>query len=382
MLSSPAAYDDSPTRPLASPRRTTGRRPRTLLWAWGPFLVPATLTATVGLIGLAVPDAGPGERLTRTVAALAPERIVESARDTDAVNAFYYLLVHFWAGIAGDDLVSLRLPSVVAMALAAGLTGELGRRMLTRGTGLCAGLLLTALPVVSRWAQEARPYALAFLCATAATLLLYRTLDQPRWWRWTGYGLLVALAGLFHVTALLILAGHAYTVLSRWLLSRQPGLFWWLPVTVLSLVPPAPLISLAVRQHAADLTWRPHLPWEIARSAPEALLGSVAAGLLVLGLALAARWPDRSLIRELAVLAAVPPVLLVGAAFLTGPVWAPQYALPAAVPLVLCAAAAVRGLRFRAVVAVLAVALLAIPQQRAIRAPDGHTVSDVRSAFG
>jgi mannosyltransferase len=379
MLSSPAAYDNSPTRPLATPRRAS-RRPLAQVWAWGPFLVPAAVTASIGLIGLAVPEAGPREQLTRVFAALPPDRILESARDTDAVNAFYYLLISLWSAVAGDDLVALRLPSLAAMALAVGLAGELGRRLLGPGTGLCAGLMLAALPVVSRWAQEARPYALALLGATAATLLLYRTLDQPRWWRWTGYGLLITLTGLLHVTALLILAGHAYTVISRWLLSRQPALFWWFPVTVLSLVPPAPLISLAARQHAGDLVWSPHLPWEAARSAPAALLGSAAAGLLVLGLALAARWPDRSLIRELAVLAAAPPILLVGASFLTGPVWAPQYALPALIPIALCAAAALRGLRFRAVVALLAVALLALPQQRAIRASESRLALSAVSA--
>ncbi|WP_433827160.1 glycosyltransferase family 39 protein [Actinoplanes sp. CA-015351] len=369
---SPAAFDDSPTRPLAAPRRTTRRRPLALVLAWGPFLVPATLATSVGLIGLAVPVAGAREQLTRVSTGLTPEQILDSARDADAVNAFYYLLMHFWAELAGDDVTMLRLPSAIAMGLGAGLAGELGRRILTPGIGLCAGLILAALPAVSRWAQEARPYALAFLCATAATLLLYRTLDQPRWWRWTGYGLLITLTGLLHVTALLILAGHAYTVFSRWVLSRQPALFWWFPVTVLSLVPPAPLISLGVRQHAALLAWRPHLPWEVARSAPEVLLGSAAAGLLVIGLALAARWPDRALIRELAALAAVPPLVLIGATFLSGQVWAPQYALPALVPITLCAAAALRGLRLRALLALLAIVALALPQHRAIREPDAH----------
>ncbi|BAL92516.1 hypothetical protein AMIS_72960 [Actinoplanes missouriensis 431] len=363
-----AAYDDSPTRPLAAPRRAGARGPLALAWAWGPFLVPAAITVAVGLIGLATPAPGPRERLVLAVSALTPEQILDTARDTDAVNAFYHLLMHFWAGPAGGDVTALRLPSVIAMGIGAGLAGELGRRVLTPGAGLCAGLLLAVLPAVSRWAQEARPYALAFLCATGATLLLYRTLDQPRWWRWAGYGCLVTLTGLLHVTALLVLAGHAFTVVSRWLLSRQPALFWWFPVTVLSLVPPAPLISLAARQRAAELAWHPHLPREIVEGLP-------AAGVLVIGLALAARWPDRALIRELAVLAVVPPTALLAATVLTAKAWTPGSALPALVPITLCAAAALRGLRFRAVVVLLAVALLALPQQREIRSPDGHSAA-------
>ncbi|WP_229071373.1 glycosyltransferase family 39 protein [Actinoplanes sp. DH11] len=346
--------------------------PAATIRVWGPFLVPATLTVSAGLIGLAVPDPGPGEELTRVAAGLDPEAILRAARDTDAVNAFYYLLMHFWADLAGHDVPALRLPSLVAMGLGAGLAGELGRRVLTPGVGLRGGLFLAAVPAVSRYAQEARPFALAFLCATAATLLLYRTLDRPHWGRWAGYGLLVTLTGLLHFPALLILAGHAYTMVSRWSLSRQPALLWWLPVTVLALVPPAPLISLGMRQQAALLAWDPDLPWRTSQHPPAALLASAAALLFLLGLALAARWPDRALIRELAVLAAVPPLALAVALTLTGSFWAPHWALPALVPVALCAAAALRGLRLRAVLALLTVVALALPQHEAIRRTDAH----------
>ncbi|MFC7527780.1 glycosyltransferase family 39 protein [Actinoplanes sp. GCM10030250] len=366
------ADDDSPTRPLSGSRRRSPRRAAVLFWAWCPSLVPAGLATAVGLIGLGTPEPGTREVVTRASAALGPAGILELARQSDAMNAPYYLLMHYWTAAAGDSITTLRIPSLVAVVLATALTGELGRRILGPGIGLCAGLMLAVLPITSRYAQDATPYALALLFATAATLLLYRTLDRPRWWAWTGYGLFVALTGLMHVPALLMLAGHAYTVSSRWRLSRQPSLFWWLPVTVLSLVPPAPLISLGVRQRTASLTWRPATDWDAALLAPGALTGSAAAGLLVIGLAFAARWPDRALIRELGVLAAAPPLLLIGASFLTGPLWAPFHVLFVLPPITLCAAVALRGLRLRAVLAIALVAALGVPQQRAIRQPEGH----------
>ncbi|MEU4424141.1 glycosyltransferase family 39 protein [Actinoplanes sp. NPDC024001] len=369
MLAQPA-NDDSPTRPLAGPRRRSPRRAATVFWTWAPALIPAVLTAAVGLLGLAVPAPGPGEARARLLSGPEAAEIVEAARLSGAVGAPYHLFLHYWTELAGGSITVARLPSLAAIAIGVGLAGELGRRILSPGAGLCGGLLLAALPQVSRHAQEAGPSGPAFLFATAATLMLYRTLDRPRWWRWTGYGLLVLLTGVAQVVALLMLAGHAWIVVSRWRLSGQPTLFWWFPVTVLSLVPPAPLISLGVRQQAALLGWDPQWRWETAWSAPQALAG--AAGLLVLGCAFAARWPDRALIRELAVLAAVPLVTLTAVTFLTGVTGAPRHLLFVLPPIALCAAVALRGLRLRAVLVLALVVLLGVPQQRAIRQPDGH----------
>ncbi|GGN55084.1 hypothetical protein GCM10010112_05490 [Actinoplanes lobatus] len=358
-----AVHDDSPTRPLSGPHRRPARRAATLFWTWIPSLLPAAAMLIVGRIGLTGPAPGPREALTGD----SPAALVEAGRAADAVLVPYRILLHYWSQVAGDSVVALRAPSLLAMALAAGLTGELGRRLLTPGAGLCGGLLLVALPVTSRYAQEAGPHALALCAATAATLLLYLALDRPGALRWIGYGLAVAVTGLAHPATLLVLAGHTYTVVSRWRLSRERSLFWWFPVTLLALVVPAPLVSLGVRQHTALFLYRPGTPWEMLRAAPEAFFGAAAAGLLVTGLALAARWPDRALLRELAVLAVLPPVALLAASFLTGPLWQPRYVLFALPAVVLLAAAALRGLRLRAVVTVVLVAALGLPQQQALR---------------
>ncbi|MEV0898744.1 glycosyltransferase family 39 protein [Actinoplanes sp. NPDC049802] len=371
-----AAHDDSPTRPLSGPRRSSARRLATLLRTWAPSLLPAVTMLLVGRIGLTVPAPGPREALT----AGSPAAIVEAGRGADAVLVPYQLFLHYWSLLAGETVFTLRAPSLIAMALAAGFTGELGRRLLTPGAGLFAGLLLVALPATSRYAQEAGPHALALCAATAATLLLYLALDRPGALRWLGYGLALAVAGLAHPVTLLVLAGHTYTVVSRWRLSRVRSLFWWFPVTLLALVAPAPLISLGVRQHTGLFLYRPGTPWELLRSAPEAFFGAAAAGLLVAGLALAARWPDPALLRELAVLGVLPPVALLAASFLTGPLWAPRHVLFALPAVLLLAAAAMHGLRLRAVVALVLVAVLGLPQQQALRQPGSHLVGASRAA--
>ncbi|GAA1633175.1 hypothetical protein GCM10009828_071320 [Actinoplanes couchii] len=341
-----------------------------------PSLLPGVAMLAIGRIGLLTPLPGPDEGTGAASAAM----IIDLGRDQDSGRLAYHLFLHYWTVLTGDSLAMQRLPSLIAVALAAALTGELGRRLLTPGAGLCAGLLLVSLPIVNRAAQGAEPWGPALFLATLATLLLYLAMDRPGWVRWLGYGTAVALTGLAHPAALLILAGHSWTVFSRWRLSRERALFWWFPVTVLSLVPPAPLLSLGVRQHTGLFTWHPGTPWDLARAAPAEFFGSLTAGLVLIGLALAARWTDRELLRELTALAVLPPLLLLAASFLTGPLRAPRHVLIALPAVALCAAAAVRGLRLRTLIAVVLVAALGVPGQHAVRRADGHLVTAYRAA--
>jgi len=46
---------------------------------------------------------------------------------TNAVEAAYYVVLHFWIGIAGSSEVALRLPSAVAMAIAVWAALEVGQ---------------------------------------------------------------------------------------------------------------------------------------------------------------------------------------------------------------------------------------------------------------
>lgn len=140
----------------------------------------------------------------------------------DAVHALYYLLLRPFAAFDGE--FAARLPSALAVAAAAFGVAAIGRRSAAPrlGTeagseagagagaeaGLFAGLVYAVLPMVSRYGQEARSYALVSAVAVAATWVL---LGERRS-RYVGYGLLVALLGWFHLYALLLLPAHAVVV--------------------------------------------------------------------------------------------------------------------------------------------------------------------------
>uniref|UniRef100_UPI0037DA5159 hypothetical protein n=1 Tax=Streptomyces sp. F12 TaxID=1436084 RepID=UPI0037DA5159 len=88
------------------------------------------------------------------------------------------------------------------------------------------------MPVVSRYAQEGRPYAVASLCVAAGAYGLVRAVQaetgpKPRravgWW--TGYAVAVGAAGIFNLLALLSVAAFAVTVV-LWRPPRTVLLRW------------------------------------------------------------------------------------------------------------------------------------------------------------
>ncbi|MEU4162768.1 glycosyltransferase family 39 protein [Actinoplanes sp. NPDC026670] len=371
--------DDSPSRTLAGP--APRRVPTTAtLWTLAPSLIPALLMLVVGRFRLGNPSLGWDENASWLVSQRTPAQIIDQAGHFDGVIAPYYMFLHYWTALFGDSEVSMRMPSLIAVAVGVGVAGELGRRLFNPGVGLFSALLLVAVPQLSRYAQEARAYGLAFLFATTATLLLYLAVDRPRRkLLWFFYGLTVALTGLAHIFALLMLAGHFYIVVSRWWLSREKALFAWFPAAIVALLPVLPFVYLGATQRGGQLAWIAEMNLDTVLDAPGAMFGVTVGGLVIIGLALAARWPDRALIRELGVLAVIPPVALIGVSFVTDSVWVPRYVLFVLPAITLCAAAALHGLRFRSLLVFVLVAATAAPGQLELRGPATHMGADFRA---
>ncbi len=363
----------------AAPARDRDARPGTLARTWAPALVPTLLMLVVGRFRLRRPTLGWDENATWLVSRRTPGQIVDLAGNFDGVISPYYMLMHFWTAAFGDSELALRAPSLLAVAAGVGVAGELGRRLFGPGVGLLGGLLLVAVPQLSRYAQDARAYGLAFLLATVATLLLHRAVQRPGWGRWIGYAVLVTLTGWAHMLALLVLFGHAYVVLSRFRAGRDRRLLRWVVVTAAALVPVLPLVVLGLTQRGNQLDWIEDMSLEQVWDAPGAIFGSAAAGLLLIGLALAVRGPDRRVVAELAVLAVLPPVVLIAVSFVTSSLWVPRYVLFIVPAVALLAAATLRGLRVRAVAALLLLVAVAMPAHEEVRGRASHMGADFRA---
>ncbi|MCX5140920.1 glycosyltransferase family 39 protein [Streptomyces sp. NBC_00338] len=196
--------------------------PRTSEWCGrtGLFAVgPAALSLLLGLWGITRDnsmwrdEAATWQASHRTV----PE-IWHLLDRIDVVHGLYYLFMHEVFAVAGDSLVVLRLPSVLAMAAAAALITLLGARLAGRCAGLGAGLAFALIPAVQQYAQEGRPYALVTACAALACLLLVAGVERPGAGRWAAYGATVLIAALLNWFSLLMLCAHAVTIV----LARPP----------------------------------------------------------------------------------------------------------------------------------------------------------------
>ena len=256
-------------------------------------------------------------------------------RNVDAVHGLYYLLMHFVIALLGTSVQAIRLPSLVATMMAASLTAVLGRRLARMAalpapsfTGMLAGVLLSALPQTTYYAQDARPYALVTLLAVTATYLLARAVadDGPRWW--AGYCAALVATGAFNVFALLLVGAHALTLLTVWPRRR---LRRWLGAVAATALALSPMIYYGYLQRRS-VGWLTRPSWHAAAKLMISFADSKALVPLVAAIALCgviAGW-RRGGAGELTLTAVTLPWLLLPTAVLLAvsqvhPVYNPRY---------------------------------------------------------
>ncbi|WP_165488298.1 glycosyltransferase family 39 protein [Actinomadura formosensis] len=238
--------------------------------AWLLPSVPALLALAMGLWGAGRLPLWRDEAITSEIARRSIPGILWCARHIDAVHAAYYLLMHCVVQVFGAGEFALRLPSIAAFAAtAAGIT-VLGRRIMSGSVGLVAGLICTGAPFASHYAHEARSYSLVAALTVWLTVLFVDLAERGSRRRYAAYGAGIALLGLVHLFALLILPAHLATLLltrrARTMLRR------WSAAAAGAVVAVSPLIALAVTQRNA-LDWLTRPGWRDALYLAEAFTG-------------------------------------------------------------------------------------------------------------
>ncbi|MFD6799555.1 glycosyltransferase family 39 protein [Streptomyces cyaneofuscatus] len=241
--------------------------------------IPALWTFALGLWGLSRQDSvWRDEAATWQVARRSTAETVHMLGNVDVVHGLYYLLMHGLFDLFGPGTAVLRLPSVVAMAVAASCVAALGHRLAGPWAGLGGGLALGLLPAVQFYLQEGRPYALVVAGAGISTLLLVTLLEgRGRAVHWVAYGGTVALGGLLNWLSLMILPAHLATLLwSR--ADRATGKRW----TAAALAAVACVLPLVLfsRSQSAQVSWIPPLTWHMLIG-PAILLAIGGAGALL-----------------------------------------------------------------------------------------------------
>jgi mannosyltransferase len=352
--------------PMVAPTPSRFRTALSHLDAMIVWFVPMLVMTALAVTGAARPALWSDELMTWGMATAPWAQMFGVLKWVDITIAPYYVLIHLWVGVAGTSDLALRLPSILAMAGAAGLVGALGARLSTRRVGLYAGLLFAVLPNVTRYAQEARAYALTTFVAVLATWLFVLTMAKPAWWRYVLYVLSVALLGALHPVAVLLILAHAWITFAYH--RRQIIAF---TVSVAVGVAPAAYLLYRGNTQKAQVAWIPP-------PTPAAMLHFPAdlVGLGTIGVALGALALFSLPIRRTAALCtawAVLPLLGLLAAAQVTPIFLPRYLLFTMPAWALLAAMALaRVPRVVGILALVGVAALSLPAQLAVRAPDGH----------
>ncbi|MFF3290747.1 glycosyltransferase family 39 protein [Streptomyces sp. NPDC003023] len=355
------------------PREKAGRLPC--------LLVPAVSALALGLWGITRQGTmWRDESVTYQVAHRGPSEIWALLDNADAVHGLYYFLMHALFSIWEGGLVALRLPSVLAVAAAAGLVGLTAYRLAGRRAGVLSGMVFVLTPEVQMYAQEGRSYAMVCALVALATCLLAHALTGPSGRRrWVLYSLAVLTASWLHEFAVLALVAHGVSVfLPR--TGRRVGRPWTVAAgaVVVCLVP---LVVFSMGQ-SGQVSW-------IGGPKPREWLEIAGVALVAVVCAKYCAGDDRTALvpRAALPLALVPTALLLLAA-VHEPMYVDRYVLFTNVGLSLLAGTALGGLltsvsahapprgrlpRSAAVAAAAIAALLALtPVTLQMRTPDSR----------
>ena len=376
------------------------------VWAW---LLPPAVMLAVGLWNITGASYWRDEGATLAAVHRSFPQLLSMLRNVDAVHGAYYVIMWPLVHAFGTSEVVTRLPSVVAMAVAAAAIAAIGRRLVSPGAGLAAGLVFAILPQVSRYAQDARSYAMVAAFGTAASYLLVRaigTAGRRRGWL-TGYAACMGVMGLLNIFGVLLIAAHAVTVglaclrrddRRRRLAAPRGGrpaaprslALGWLAAAAGAVILASPALAGGVSQRTTASWIRP--PSGATVVDLSLLVGRwqlilACAVVLVLGVAVSARsgwaglraaWPPQLAALTLPWIV-LPPALLIGISFVQ-PLFVNRYVLYCLPALALLIGAGLAALgRIAGPAALVVIALLGLSGQLAVRAPAGHA-DNIRGA--
>jgi mannosyltransferase len=199
------------------------------------------------------------EAVTLSAAQRSPTDLWALLRRTDAPLGLYYFMVHFWLDGLNSLGISatafwLRLPSALADIGSVAVVVLLLTRCFDRRVAAVAGIILAVHPMMTFYAQDARPYALVTLTFVGSTVILLAALRRPSAVHLIAYSLLAVITLYLHLFAAFGFIGHAFLI---WRLARPGERRRWLAVGAAVAMAVGPLALLAQTEHS-EVGWIPH----------------------------------------------------------------------------------------------------------------------------
>lgn len=139
---------------------------------------------------------------------------IDRAIEYQGQSPLFYVIAWGWRRIAGSSEFALRMPSLVAYALATFLLYRLARRLFDEEVARIAAVVFAA-SITAFSASDFRPYSLAILFIVAASLALISWFDRGGLWLGVLYAILAALVVWAHYFFALALLAHIPYAIQR-----------------------------------------------------------------------------------------------------------------------------------------------------------------------
>ena len=222
-------------------------------------LAIAVLAAVIGGGGAARPSLWFDE--SATISAAASRSLPDLWRllsHIDAVHGLFYLLMHGWFSIVPPTEFWSRVPSCLAVGIAAAGVVVFAKQFLPRTTAVCAGAVFAVLPRVTWAAVEARSYAWTAAAAVWLTFFLVTAIRRQRPRLWVFYTLALMLSILLNIY--LVLLVPVYAVVTPVLRRDKSVLRWWAIASAIAVAALTPLMLFAHGQ-SFQVAWIYPLNW-------------------------------------------------------------------------------------------------------------------------
>lgn len=168
------------------------------------------------------------EYATAMHASFAPRDLFRAVSTGDAVQAPYYLLIHWLSPVFGFA-EGMRLISVLAVAGATTVFALIGLRWWGGIPALAAAAFFAVNSTIVTAASTARPYALVLLMVALSVLMLDLAVEGRRW-AWPVYSIAATFAVAMHLISIvavgctiLLLLWHRGSSIWRWLAWTVPA---------------------------------------------------------------------------------------------------------------------------------------------------------------
>jgi mannosyltransferase len=296
----------------------------------------AVLATAVSLAGAARTSFWFDEAATISAAAnRSLSELIRLLNHLDAVHGLYYLFMHGWFTVFPPTEFWSRVPSGIAVGVAAAGVVSLAKQFSSRSVALCSGVVFAILPRTTWAGMEARPYAFSTMAAVWTTVLLVFAVRRGRALPWLAYAIAMTAAIVVDVYLVLMLLVHASAVVV--IKRNRTAILRFTVAVCVTLLLAAPFVIFASRQ-VGQLSWIPPLSLRTfmdvgAKQYFDRSVAFIILAVLVVGtwMVLSRREParpsagDRQLVWLAITWMAIPTVILLAYSALASTIYYPRY---------------------------------------------------------